>query len=139
MEAYTLWWNGGSFRSFMRINSKVSLAEDYENILNHPAHTMQELEMIKAYRTKATKLAMSLIITMARVHKSKILYNDISPSNCCNISSKVLFNIHLDGLRYTFELPTVIQLTTPYELSRLSLARPVSIYSGPLALCYDLS
>jgi hypothetical protein len=40
MEAYTLWWNGGSFRSFMRINSKVSLAEDYENILNHPAHTM---------------------------------------------------------------------------------------------------
>jgi hypothetical protein len=81
MEAYTLWWNGGSFRSFMRINSKVSLAEDYENILNHPAHTMQELEMIKAYRTKAAKLAMSLIITMARVHKSKILHNDISPSN----------------------------------------------------------
>jgi hypothetical protein len=32
MEAYILWWNGGSFRSFMRINSKVSLAEDYENI-----------------------------------------------------------------------------------------------------------
>jgi serine/threonine protein kinase len=42
---------------------------------------MQELEMIKAYRTKAAKLAMSLIITMARVHKSKILHNDISPSN----------------------------------------------------------
>jgi serine/threonine protein kinase len=37
--------------------------------------------MIKAYRTKAAKLAMSLIITMARVHKSKILHNDISPSN----------------------------------------------------------
>jgi serine/threonine protein kinase len=81
MEAYTLWWNDGSFRSFMRINSKVSLAEDYENILNHPAHTMHELEMIKAYRTKAAKLAMSLIITMARVHKNKILHNDISPSN----------------------------------------------------------
>jgi serine/threonine protein kinase len=81
MEAYTLWWNGGSFRSFIRINSKSSLAEDYENILNHPAHTMQELEMIKAYRTKAAKLAMSLIITMACVHKSKILHNDISPSN----------------------------------------------------------
>jgi hypothetical protein len=28
MEAYTLWWNGGSFRSFWRINSKVSSAED---------------------------------------------------------------------------------------------------------------
>jgi hypothetical protein len=61
MEAYTLWWNGESFRSFMRINSKVSPAENYENILNHPAHTMQELEMIKAYRTNAAKLAMSLI------------------------------------------------------------------------------
>jgi serine/threonine protein kinase len=59
----------------------VSPIEDYENILNHPAHTMQELEMIKAYRMKAAKLAMSLIITMARVHKSKILHNDISPSN----------------------------------------------------------
>jgi serine/threonine protein kinase len=81
MEAYTLWWNGGSFRSFMRINSKVSPAEDYEKILNHPTHTMQELEMIKAYCIKAAKLAMSLTITMARVHKSKILHNDISPSN----------------------------------------------------------
>jgi hypothetical protein len=65
MEVYILWWNDGSFRSFLRINSKVSPAEDYENILNHPAHTMQELEMIKAYRTKAAKLAMSLIITMS--------------------------------------------------------------------------
>jgi serine/threonine protein kinase len=59
----------------------VSPAEDYENILNHPAYTMQELEMIKAYRTKVAKLAMSLIITMACVHKSKILHNDIFPSN----------------------------------------------------------
>ena len=40
IEAYTLWWNGGSFRNFMKINSKVSLAEDYEDILNHPAHMM---------------------------------------------------------------------------------------------------
>jgi serine/threonine protein kinase len=72
------WW---VFQEFLRTNSKVSPAEDYENILNHPAHTMQELEMIKAYCTEATKLAMSLIITMTCVHKSKILHNDISPSN----------------------------------------------------------
>jgi serine/threonine protein kinase len=58
-----------------RINSKV------EDILNHPNHTIQELEMIKAYRMMATKLAMSLIITMARIHKSKILHNDISTLN----------------------------------------------------------
>jgi hypothetical protein len=83
MEAYTLWWNGGSFKSFLRINSKVSPAEDYEYIFNHPDHTMQELEMIKAYRMKAAKLAMSLIITMAHVH------NNISLSN-------ILFHFSLD-------------------------------------------
>jgi serine/threonine protein kinase len=37
--------------------------------------------MILAYRTKVAKLAMSLIMTMSCVHKSKILHNDISPSN----------------------------------------------------------
>ena len=37
--------------------------------------------MIKAYCTKAAKLAISLIITMAHVQKSKILHNDIFPSN----------------------------------------------------------
>jgi serine/threonine protein kinase len=49
MEPYTLWWSGGSLRSFWKINY--------------------------------TKLALSLIMTMARVHKNKILHNDISPSN----------------------------------------------------------
>ena len=37
--------------------------------------------MIKAYRTNAAKLTTSFIITMAYVYKSKILHNDISPSN----------------------------------------------------------
>ena len=65
----------------MRINDKVVAAEDYEHIFNNPTHMMQELEMIKAYCMNATKLTMSLIITMARVHKSKLLHNDLSPSN----------------------------------------------------------
>lgn len=81
MEAYTLWWNGGSFKSFKIIDDKVGPGEDLQYILNNPAHTMQELEMIKAYRSNAAKLALSLIITMARVHKNEILHNDISPSN----------------------------------------------------------
>jgi putative heme iron utilization protein len=37
--------------------------------------------MILAYRTKRAKLTLSLIMTMARVHKRKILHNNISPSN----------------------------------------------------------
>jgi serine/threonine protein kinase len=81
MEAYTLWWNGGCVRSFWKINSEVSPALENQYIFHHPNHTMQELEMILAYRTKSAKLTMSLIMTMARVHKSKILHNVISPSN----------------------------------------------------------
>jgi serine/threonine protein kinase len=81
MEAYTLWWNGGSVRSFWRTNSFVKLSEEYEYITRHPDHPMDVLEKIKAFRIKRAKLAMSLIMTMARVHKKKILHNDIFPSN----------------------------------------------------------
>jgi serine/threonine protein kinase len=42
---------------------------------------MDMLEKIKAFHTKRAKLAMSLIMTMALVHKKKILHNDMSPSN----------------------------------------------------------
>jgi serine/threonine protein kinase len=49
--------------------------------LHYLNHTMQDLEKILAYRTKYVKLALSLIMTMAYIHKSKILNNDISPSN----------------------------------------------------------
>jgi serine/threonine protein kinase len=81
MEAYTLWWNGGSIRSFWRTNSLVKPSEEHEYITRHPDHPMDVLEKIKAFHTKCAKLAISLIMTMARVHKKKILYNDISPSN----------------------------------------------------------
>jgi serine/threonine protein kinase len=50
---------------------------------------MQDLEKILAYYTKGAKLALSLIMTMARVHKNKIIHNDISPSN-------ILFHFPLD-------------------------------------------
>jgi serine/threonine protein kinase len=75
MQAYTLWWNGGSMRSFWKNNSKISFALENQYILHHPNHTMQELEMILAYCTKRAKLALSLIMTMACIH------NDIPPSN----------------------------------------------------------
>jgi serine/threonine protein kinase len=81
MEAYTLWWNGRSVRSLWRTNSLVKLSEEYEYITRHPDHPMDVLERIKAFCTKRAKLAMSLIMTMARVHKKKIFHNDISSSN----------------------------------------------------------
>jgi serine/threonine protein kinase len=81
MEAYTLWWNGRSVKSFWNINSKVSKAIEYQYILKKSHMTMQDIEKILAFRSKCAKLALSLIMTMTRVHKSKILHNDISPSN----------------------------------------------------------
>jgi serine/threonine protein kinase len=46
-------------------------------ILYHTNHTMQDLEKIHPYCTKHAKLALSL----ARDHNSKILHNNIFPSN----------------------------------------------------------
>jgi hypothetical protein len=41
-EAYTLWWNGGSVKSFWKINSKISPALENQYIFYHPSHTMQD-------------------------------------------------------------------------------------------------
>jgi hypothetical protein len=81
MEAYTLWWNGRSVKSFWNINSKVSKAIEYQYILKKSHMTMQDIEKILAFRSKCAKLALSLIMTMACVYKSKIFYNDIPPFN----------------------------------------------------------
>jgi hypothetical protein len=81
MEAYTLWWNGKSFRSFGNINSKVIEALENQYIFHHPNHSMQDLEKMLAYHTKRAKLALSLIMTMALIYKSKIFHNNISLSN----------------------------------------------------------
>ena len=55
-------------RTLGKINSKILPALENQYVLRYPSHTMQELEMILAYRTKSAKLAISLIMTMARVH-----------------------------------------------------------------------
>jgi serine/threonine protein kinase len=125
MEAYTLWWNGGSVRSFWKINSKVSPALENQYVYHHPNHTMQELEMILVNRTKSAKLAMSLIMTMACIHKSKILHNDISPSN-------ILFHFPPDhvnrvyirvydwsmAIHFIEEVPLVYAYPTKEEMER---------------------
>ena len=78
-----------------------------------------------AYRTKSAKLAMSLIITMACVHKSEILHNDISPSN-------ILFHFppdHLDRIyigvcgwgmatRFIKEVPLVYDYPTKEKMDK---------------------
>jgi hypothetical protein len=43
--------------------------------------TMPKLEKILASSLKRAKLASSLIMIMDRIHKGKIIHNNISPSN----------------------------------------------------------
>jgi serine/threonine protein kinase len=131
IEAYTLWWNGGSVRSFWRTNSLVKPSEEYKYITRYPDHPMHVLEKIKAFRTKRAKLTMSLIMTMARVHKKKILYNDISPSN-------ILLHFppdHVDRVyigacdwgmatRTIEDVPSVYSYSTKDEMERNKKERP---------------
>jgi hypothetical protein len=77
MEAYTLWWNGRSLRNLWNTNSKVSKAIKNQFILNKSHMTMQDLKKILAFCINCAKLALSLMMTMVLVHKSKILHNDI--------------------------------------------------------------
>jgi serine/threonine protein kinase len=81
MEAYTLWWNGDCIRKFLTINSRVTEATDNDEILKHPGYNMEDLQKIKVFRINRAKLAWALIYIMDRVHKTKVLHNDISPSD----------------------------------------------------------
>jgi hypothetical protein len=83
MEAYTLWWNGGSLHSFWtKYNSKVSEARSYEDY--HLVNTgMQpcKVDRVKAYQKNRVKLVLSLLTIMDKCHAQNILHNDLSPSN----------------------------------------------------------
>jgi hypothetical protein len=53
MEAYTLWWNGGSLHSFWtKYNSKVSEATNYEDyhLVNAAGLLPDNVDRMKAYR-----------------------------------------------------------------------------------------
>ena len=84
MEAYTLWWNGESMEKFWKTNSRISEAMENQYVLIESHMTMLELEKILAFLSKCAKLTLSLIMIMDRVHKDKIIHNDI-------FLSKVLF------------------------------------------------
>jgi hypothetical protein len=81
MEAYTLQWNGGFVKKFWGTNSRVLEAIENQYIFMESHMTILELEKILAFRSKRTKLALSLIIIMDHVHKGKVLHNDSSLSN----------------------------------------------------------
>ncbi len=83
MEAYTLWWNGGSLKTFWeKFDSKVSEGTAHENIkFSNSGLTVAELDMVEAYRRNRAKLALALIEVIGKCHSFDILHNDLSPSN----------------------------------------------------------
>ena len=81
MEAYTLWWNGQNLSKFWQINSKASKAASANSILSNQAITMEESWRINAYRKNRAKLAWALMCIMEKIHKAKLLHNDIGPAN----------------------------------------------------------
>jgi serine/threonine protein kinase len=83
MEAYTLWWNGGSLQSFWtNYNFKVSKATNYEDYhLVNAGLLPVDVDRMKAYRKNRVKLVLSLLTIMGKCHVQNILLNDLSPSN----------------------------------------------------------
>jgi hypothetical protein len=83
MEAYTLWWNGGSLKSFWtNYNSKVSEATSYEDYhLVNAGLLPDDIDKVKAYRKNRVKLVLSLLTIMGKCHAENILHNNLSPSN----------------------------------------------------------
>jgi serine/threonine protein kinase len=81
MEAYTLWWNGQNLSKFWHINSKASEAASESSIRSNPAIAAEDTWRIIAYRKNRAKLAWALMCIMERIHKAKLLHNDIGPAN----------------------------------------------------------
>jgi hypothetical protein len=75
MEAYTLWWNRGSWQSFWtKYNSKVSKATSYKDYhLMNACLVLAKVDRIKAYRKNRIKLVLSLLIIMEKCHAQNIL------------------------------------------------------------------
>lgn len=128
MEAYTLWWNGGSLRSFWRdFDSKISLTTSYESLLTHghPELRPDQVEWVVRYRKNRAKLAMSLLVIMDTCHSRQILHNDLSPSNVLlhfpeDEPTKVCIGVCDWGLasRVSEEVPSIYGYKTSEELEK---------------------
>lgn len=81
MEAYTLWWNGGNLNTFWKTNSKASEAATDRSIHRSDHLSAEDTLHILAYRKNRAKLAWALMCIVERVHRAKLIHNDIGPSN----------------------------------------------------------
>lgn len=81
MEAYTLWWNGGSLHHMLVLDSKAPPTTDLEAIKRIPTLTEEERSRIFSFRKYRFQLAWALVYVGSLLHKAGVLHNDLSPHN----------------------------------------------------------
>jgi hypothetical protein len=75
MEAYTLWWNGGTLRKMLDCNMKYSPIMDNRTLLWQGGPYMEGQTWLVAFRWNHVKLAWAFISIMNVVHHCGILPN----------------------------------------------------------------
>lgn len=81
MEAYTLWWNGGSLHDMLTLDGKVRTTMEIEKIKAITTLPEMDLNRIYLFRKYRFQLAWALVYVGSLLHKSSVLHNDLSPRN----------------------------------------------------------
>jgi len=84
MDGYTLWWNGGSLKSFWEnYDRKVPENLEHNDIQRDGPTDMSthDLKRVATYRRKRLDLALSLLVIVGKCHEANYIHNDITPTN----------------------------------------------------------
>ncbi len=81
MEAYTLWWNGGTFRKMLDYNMKYSPIMENHTLLWQGGPDMEGWTWFVTFRWNHVKLAWAFINIMNAVYHCGILHNNLSKDN----------------------------------------------------------
>jgi serine/threonine protein kinase len=81
MEAYILWWNGGTLQEMLDYNMKYSPIMDTQTLLEQRGPNMEGKTQLATFRRNCVKLAWAFINIMNAIHHSGILHNDLFKDN----------------------------------------------------------
>ena len=81
-EGYSYWWNGGTLRQMLNLDSAYG-DDIYARTLHAPLapDDVIKADYLHRFRKKRTELAWAFVIIMSEVHMTNNLHNDISPDN----------------------------------------------------------
>ncbi len=81
MEAYTLWWNGGTFREMLDYNTKYFPITYNHTLLWQRGPDMEGHTQLVAFKRTRAKLAWAFINIMNATHHCGIFHNNLSEDN----------------------------------------------------------